>query len=213
MRKLLTLWIALLAAIVGGSLQQAQAQMTVYSPLSITGNDNGNGGYSFRSKRITVASNLGQVRVKISTDTAIGTLNVNNVSIGKWAGTNADTTTTPEELLFSGGHGFNITTTPNGTATSDWLTPAGFTWSSGDTLVVIVDMGATADTGTGAFVSGNDTYYHSPAASYNVAAPAGYTQFNRKRAGRTDRDEGGWSRRWTSGVALVDGRRELRFVR
>jgi hypothetical protein len=64
------------------------------------------------------------------------------------------------------------------TITSDWLTISGWSLANGDTAVVICDFGATADVGTGSFVTGNDTYCHAAAASYNVAAPAGYTPFN-----------------------------------
>lgn len=153
--------------------------MTVIFTETPNGTDNGNQSLSFRSVCPITGNAQGQVRATFQASSSVsgdGDFTVDHCSIGvstqsTVGATGAyDTTATPVELTFSGGHGFNLTT-DNQTITSDWVTLAGFTTSN--LLVVTIDQSSTgggscrSNTATGV-----QTYYIT-GATYNEASPGG----------------------------------------
>ena len=144
--------------------------MTVIYTGAINGNDTGNTGYTLRNVVAITGNAQGQVRCTFQ-GSGSAAFSTNNCSIGISTGTNADTTATPVELLFSGRSGFAIGA--NSQITSDWANLSGFT--SSNLLVVIIDMAATnGNDGFNASIVGATGYYHAATASYNNATtPAG----------------------------------------
>lgn len=146
--------------------------MATIFTATLSSNDGGNDGFSFRDVCTITAGALGQVRCTFKCATG-STFGADHCAIGISTGSASNTTATPVELTFAGAHGFSLTSAQ--TITSDWVNLSGFT--SSDKLIVIVDFsgtggGANAFDGTSAtpvYVSG------SPTASYNAASPAGFS--------------------------------------
>lgn len=135
--------------------------------------DNANDGFSVRDVLPITGGAQTQIRVtfKASGSAAFKT---DHCSIGISNGTSANTTATPTELTFSGGHGFSIAL--GTTITSDFVNFSGFT--STDKLVVIFDCNSAANSGNwqDSSTTGNSLWFKAATVSWNVAAPAGFTQ-------------------------------------
>jgi hypothetical protein len=149
----------------------AFAQTTIFTD-TLNSSDSGNAGQSLRDVLTITGGAQSQVQVTF-TGKAGSTTVVDHASIGISTGTNSNTTTTPVELTFSGGHGFTF---PNGSTniTSDWVNLSGFT--SSNKLVVIVDFDATTgggDYGINTTTATATGYFFNPGATYNVASPSG----------------------------------------
>lgn len=96
---------------------------------------------SFRMKIALLGGALDQVRVTINIVNTGVALIVDHVSIGIATGTYSNTTATPVELLFGGGHGFTDSGS-GGDHVSDWTNFNGFTGS--DSLVIDMDVSTGA---------------------------------------------------------------------
>jgi uncharacterized protein (TIGR02217 family) len=132
---------------------------TIWSVPDNTGADPSYwGGYSFRNicGSIVALSDGGlSVRVAFATKSG-GTdrFKTDHCSIGVWTGTDFNTVSTPVELTFSGGHGFDIA--HGETILSDWIN---LEFSSSDKLVVVADIasgtyGPAQSSGQGSTVCG-----------------------------------------------------------
>lgn len=142
---------------------------TIYS-TALTTNTGGYGGKTCRSEVPITGGAQGQVRVTFAAPVA-NNLTILNAAIGISAqDATGSTTATPVELLFSGGHGFNIT--GGNSITSDWVNLSGFT--SSDKLIVIVDVDG-GGAGEVSYVLANIEYEKAATASYNVQTVAGYS--------------------------------------
>jgi phage gp46-like protein len=137
---------------------------------------------SYRQVVQLIGDSQGKIRILVEQfcDAAAGHFSdTTHVSFGKWAGTNADTTTTPVELKFGGVSGF---TGPRSgaqfqTLLSDTVAHPGFTLATGDSIVVIFDTptsDATAHLGGEAWGEGASSFWwwnNSPLETWNIAAP------------------------------------------
>ena len=148
----------------------AFAQTTIFTQ-TLTNNDSGNNGLSFRTCIPITGDSLGQVRVTFQSGSAnwvvahaaIG-VSVTAVGVGC-----QQTTATPVELTFSGGSGFNLGSSSN--LTSDWVNLS-FTGSA--ILVVITDItSGNEELATG--VTGVTSFLNVSGSTYNQANPAGYS--------------------------------------
>lgn len=135
------------------------------SSTTFNANQAGVGGYSFRDPR-TLSNGGNFVRVKFQAAASGANFLTNNCSIGIQSSASA-TVATPVELKFAGASGFNIA--PGATIVSDWLA---FTTTAGVVVIVVIDNGATSDI---ALLASGTEYFKSATASYNVAAPAGFS--------------------------------------
>jgi len=157
--------------------------VTAYANPTIASNDGGiAASISIRiGAAVAVASGpLGQVRVTLKTGNnaspGVQGITCDHVSIGVSTGTMPNTVATPVELTFGGSSGCTIDTA-SAQQTSDW---ANLSFLSTDTLVVICDQGAAeiwiaANGGTATIGSFAAVWFKSATASWNVAAPAAFT--------------------------------------
>lgn len=139
---------------------------TIFTNSSWT-DDSGNEGVSVRNVFAITGNAQDQVRVSFRAASA-ATFKTDHASIGLSTGTLSNTTATPVELLFAGGHGFTVSN--GGTVTSDWVNLSGFT--SSDKLVVIYDINAVAGSGANAQninSTGNTVFFQAASSSYNLA--------------------------------------------
>jgi hypothetical protein len=131
---------------------------------TLSADNGGNENRSFRNvlKSFAFAGNL--VRVTFNASSA-GSLLVNNASIVKWSGTDADGVLPgPVELKFSGGNsGFSLTA--GQTIVSD---PLFFTTEVNQHYIIIIDSGANGEFRVGTFTVGIiQTMHKYGVASYN----------------------------------------------
>lgn len=143
---------------------------TIFTDTLVT-DDNANDGLSVRNVLPITGGAQSQIRVTFNAS-ASAAFKTDHCSIGIWAGTNADTTATPTELTFSGGHGFSLTSGQS--ITSDWVNFSGFTIAN--KLVPIFDVNSAA--GSGNFrdsATVGNTNWFAAGVSWNVAAPAGFS--------------------------------------
>lgn len=139
---------------------------TVFS-LSLTGNDNGSAGYTLRNRCLTTGGGT-KVRVTFQASSTGSGLIAAHCGIGVWDGSAGwSTIAPPVELLFGGGHGFSIATSAS--IVSDL---ANLTFNSGDTLIAILDCGATGDPAALTGQPANSLGYAAATASYNVQGGA-----------------------------------------
>lgn len=165
---------------------------TTIGSWTLTANDTGWENFTHRNVfPITAAGGpLNQFRVTFEASSA-NTWKVDNASLGISIHTaatadnasDAETTATPVELLFSGASGFTLTA--GTTIVSDWVTLAGV--ASTSLLVVVQDVSNTGGnsreiSGLGAVTTGGTSANFKAATnSYNVASPISspdYTVFN-----------------------------------
>lgn len=135
---------------------------------TLTANDAGHNG-SFRTVTPAITASGTQCRVTFKAGTS-GAFNTNNCSVGKSAGS-GNTTTTPVELKFNGVSGFSLAA--SATITSDWVQLPD-TVTTADSLVVVMDCGATGNAGYNAS-SAAGGYFRSAFASYANSSAAGFS--------------------------------------
>lgn len=148
-------------------IKQTTAAQTIYSAtlaVDSTGNEN----FSFRNLATGLSAGGNQVRVTFEAPSS-GSCKVDRASIGVRA-SNADTTATPVELLFSGVSGFTISS--GGILVSDW---ANLLFSGSDTLVVVVDISSTNGNLRVRSSGGDSDYEKAATASYNQATVSGFS--------------------------------------
>lgn len=124
-------------------------------------------GYTFR--QILSAGSLTQsgnrIRVTLESRSTSPTLNIDNVAIVERSGSTANGTTTPTEILFSGGSGVSIPGSSS-TVVSDWLE---FTIDETKDYLIIFDLSSSGDMHIGQATSGGDGFYSKSASnSYNT---------------------------------------------
>lgn len=151
--------------------------MSIIFSQALTSQNPGNTG---QSDRIVIpplsGASLGQVRVTfqagssaafVAAHCSIGVLNgASAPNIGETFGT-----TGFNELLFSGVSGFNISATNQ--LASDWLN---FSCLSSDTLVVVIDEGATGGCGALQGTVTSAQWWQKAGASFNSAIVTGFAQ-------------------------------------
>lgn len=131
--------------------------------------------YSVRNLAESLSGGGTQVRVRFVASAA-ASLTLDHASVGIRT-SNADTSATPVELLFSGASGFTITA--GNTLTSDW---ADLTFLSSDTLVITCDVAAsngnpkvTSGGSTNMYArSAFDSYNQSSVSSFSLNTPGGF---------------------------------------
>jgi hypothetical protein len=130
---------------------------------ALDGSDN-NPGTSFRVVVPITDNALTQIRATFVPG-APNSLAILHASIGKWdAGepSLSNTTTTPIELLFGGLSGFSATASPQ---TSDWSDFSGLSLTTGDKIVISIDIASSgyimknsSSTGVTTFYKGGESY-------------------------------------------------------
>jgi hypothetical protein len=157
----------------------ASGVLNIFTPAAaFTGADTGFVGGSLRNTVTITGNSLGRVRVTFKAGPTTGLI-VDHAAIGIGTGSNGATTATPLELLFSGGHGFNIAA--NATITSDWVTLA---FTTANVLVVIIDGNNPGPVdianNQGTCTNCRVNYFVPTAATYNSASGIGGSgdQFN-----------------------------------
>lgn len=143
---------------------------TIFTPSAGALNaDDLNASTSLREVCTISANGQGQLRATFTASSSTG-LTVAHASIGKWYDTGEpDTTATPLELKFSTASGFSISS--GASITSDWVDASSLSLTSGDAVVVIMDI---TTPGGVRYRSGNsnvNTWYKVGGTSWNVAAP------------------------------------------
>lgn len=142
------LWLPSSALFTGPAVDGGGAPATIFTPSAGALNgDDANSNLSFRIICMASVDSLGKLKVTFASST-VAPLGVSHASIAKWAnsGDNADATTTPVELKFSGASGFLITA--GGTITSDACDhSSAFGIAAGDGILVIYDVSATPGQG------------------------------------------------------------------
>lgn len=129
-------------------------------------------GFSVRQPA-AVTGGGNQLRATFAAST-VAALATDHVSVGIQSSTSAVTTTPTytfpgiAEILFSGASGFSIAS--SATIVSDWTT---FTFTSSNVLIVIMDISASVSAGRQ--TNGGGLYFKAAAATYNQAAPAGFS--------------------------------------
>jgi hypothetical protein len=151
----------------------------LFGPHTFSGTDFSPGadGISHRSAFKLLTGSLGQIRITLHGGFSTGTI-FDHASIGIGNGTFNDTTATPTEITFSGGHG--VTIAAAGSAVSDWIN---FSCLSTDTIIVIVDInasGGNVDADAGVVDATGATIFSITAngGTYNVATVGAGTGSN-----------------------------------
>jgi hypothetical protein len=113
---------------------------TLFGPHTFSGTDfaPGSQGVSHRGAVKLLVGCGTQIRVTVHGGFSTGTI-YDHVSIGIGNGTFNNTTATPTEVLWSGGHGITVAAGAS-SAPSDWTT---FSCTSANTLIGIVDINAS----------------------------------------------------------------------
>ena len=126
---------------------------------------------SNRSICAVTGASQGQVRVTFQAGTGTNMVTDHcSIGVSVGGGNPQNTTATPVELTFSGGHGFNIAA--NATIVSDWVN---LSFNSSATLVVVMEAVASSNIGRAALING--LWFGTPP-SYNVATTSGFTSAN-----------------------------------
>lgn len=129
----------------------------------------GSGWESYSVRNIATSLSAGGTQVRVRFQSAGGSLQLDNASIGIRT-SNADTASTPVELKFSGASGFTIGS--GSQITSDW---ADLTFSSSDTLIVVLDFNASNGNPQNNNSGGDGMYARATYDSYNLNTVTGFT--------------------------------------
>lgn len=146
-----------------------------FSAATVSG-ENADASSSWRIVIPTINGPQDQVRVRFSAGTTTGGIaQADHCSIGVYTSGNSNTVATPIELLFGGASGFQFTKPASVPSFiwSDWTTFNG--WTSGNNLVVVIDMGAAATSFCRATPvdAALQNWVYSALASYNSATEPG----------------------------------------
>jgi hypothetical protein len=158
-----------------GQSQDVLPGTALFTPSSALTSNDTNQDISLRMVATLAAAAPGTVRVAMHADGSHA-MQATHIAIGKWNGTDADTTATPLEAQFGGTSGFDLAAGEY--ILSDAIDVSALGLASGDKVVVIFDIpnviGQGQSLGTGN--TNCTSWFKSSDQSWNVAAPSGYTQ-------------------------------------
>lgn len=145
----------------------------VFLPSAALSSDDTNTNISLRMICTLSHAITGPFRIILEASSTLAFV-ASHIGAGKGNGTASNTTATPFEVKFSGASGLTL---PAGEyVASDLIDPGITTFAIGDKLIVIIDIPTgTAGQRLSSSNSNVTSFFAQPGASYNVAAPSGYT--------------------------------------